>query len=57
MRGDFNHTVGIQRAGTVVAVNDNRRASFFRGQSDVGVVADWREFVPAFVAALRGARG
>lgn len=57
VRGDFNHTVGIQRAGTVVAVNDNRRASFFRGQSDVGVVADWQEFVPALAAELRRVLG
>ena len=53
VRGDFNHAVGIQRAGTVLAVNNDRRAAFFRGQSDVGVVADWQEFVPAFVEELR----
>ena len=53
VRGDFNHSVGIQRAGTVLAVNNDRRAAFFRGQSDVGVMADWQEFVPAFVEELR----
>ena len=53
VRGDFNHAVGIQRAGTVLAVNNDRRAAFFRGQADVGVQADWQEFVPAFVEELR----
>ncbi len=53
VRGDFNHAVGIQRAGTVLAVNNDRRAAFFRGQSDVGVVTDWQEFVPALVEELR----
>ena len=53
VRGDFNHAVGIQRAGTVLAVNNDRRAAFFRGQSDIGVMADWQEFVPALVEELR----
>ena len=53
VRGDFNHTVGIQRAGTVVVVNSNRRAQFFRA-CDLGVIADWNEFVPALVAELTG---
>ena len=56
VRGDFNHAVGIQRAGTVLAVNNDRRAAFFRGQSDIGVMADWREFVPALVEELRRQR-
>ena len=55
VRGDFNHTVGIQRAGAVVAINHDRRVSFFRGQCDVGIVADWREAVPALAAELRAA--
>ena len=53
VRGDFNHAVGIQRAGTVLAVNNDRRTAFFRGQSDIGVMADWHEFVPALVEELR----
>lgn len=55
VRGDFNHIVGIQRAGTVVAINNNRRAAIFR-QVDMGVVADWNVFVPALVDALQAAR-
>lgn len=53
VRGDFNHVVGIQRTHTIVAINNNKKASFFRGQCDVGVVADWEEFVPALVTELR----
>jgi electron transfer flavoprotein alpha subunit len=52
VRGDFNHTVGIQRAGTVVAINNNKRALIFRG-ADIGVVDDWRNIVPALAAELR----
>ena len=51
VRGDFNHTVGIQRAGTVVAINNNRRAPIFRN-ADIGVVADWESMVPALTAEL-----
>ena len=56
VRGDFNHMVGIQRAGTVVAVNNNPRASIFR-QVDVGVVADWRVAVPLLVEELEKEMG
>ena len=56
VRGDFNHTVGIQRAGSVVAVNNNHRAPFFK-QADVGVLADWQDFLPALVSELRSSIG
>jgi electron transfer flavoprotein alpha subunit len=52
VRGDFNHIVGLQRAGVLVCVNNNRRASIFRGGVDVAVLADWHEFVPALKTAL-----
>jgi electron transfer flavoprotein alpha subunit len=48
VRGSFNHVVGIQRAGTVVAVNRDPEAEIF-ASADVGIVAD----APAFLAALR----
>ncbi|MEK9659941.1 MAG: FAD-binding protein, partial [Chloroflexota bacterium] len=51
VRGDFNHMVGVQRARFSVGVNNNRRASLFR-QVDLGVLADWAEFVPALLEAL-----
>ena len=53
LRGDYNHLVGLQRAGVMVVVNNNRRASIFRGGVDVAVLADWHEFIPALESALR----
>jgi electron transfer flavoprotein alpha subunit len=50
--GQFNHNVGIQRAGVIVAVNSNPDAAIFK-QADYGVVADWRAFVDAMQTALR----
>ena len=52
VRGAFNHLVGIQRAGTVVAINNDGRASIFQN-ADIGVVDDWRRVVPALVAELQ----
>jgi electron transfer flavoprotein alpha subunit len=45
--GQFNHMVGIQRAGVIVAINNNPEAPIFK-HSDYGIVADWREFVEVF---------
>ena len=52
IRGAFNHLVGIQRAGTVVAINNDRRASIFQN-ADIGVLDDWQNVVPALVAELQ----
>ena len=52
LRGPFNHTVGIQRSGTVVAINNSARSPIFRA-SDFGILADWTEVVPALTAAIR----
>jgi electron transfer flavoprotein alpha subunit len=51
LQGNFNHTAGIMRAATIVAVNNDPGAPIF-DMSDIGVVADWREFADAFVEAL-----
>jgi electron transfer flavoprotein alpha subunit len=53
IRGAFNHTVGLQRAGVIIAVNQNRRATFFRGSSDFGIVGDWEEFLPSLIDEIR----
>jgi electron transfer flavoprotein alpha subunit len=45
--GQFNHMVGVQRSGTIVAVCDNPEAPIFK-QCDYGIVADWRQFADAF---------
>ena len=52
VRGPFNHTAGIRRAGTVVCVNSSARAAIFRA-ADFGIVADWRDVVPPLTEAIR----
>ena len=54
IRGAFNHTVGIQKAGIIVAVNQTRRHTIFRS-ADFGVVGDWHMFLPPLVEALKPA--
>ena len=55
IRGDFNHLVGIQKAGTIVAVNKNQRAPIFKN-ADYGIVGDYAQVVPALTRALEEAR-
>jgi electron transfer flavoprotein alpha subunit len=55
VRGAFNHVVGIQKAHTIVAINNDPQAPIF-SQADFGVVGDYRTFVPALVEAVRSAR-
>ncbi len=52
IRGAFNHTVGLQRAGIIIAINQNRRATIFRS-SDFGVVGSWQEYLPSLLEELR----
>ncbi len=52
LRGPFNHTVGIQRSETVIAINNSARSPIFRA-ADCGIVGDWREVVPVFTGAVR----
>ena len=52
IRGAFNHTVGIQKAGVILAVNQNRRHAIFKS-SDFGIVGDWNEFLPPLIEALK----
>ncbi|MEC8909877.1 MAG: FAD-binding protein [Chloroflexota bacterium] len=52
IRGAFNHTVGLQRAGVIISINTNRRAVMFRS-SDFGIVGDWEEFLPPLIEQLR----
>ena len=53
--GKFNHMVGMQRAGLLVAINNNPKAEIFE-QCDYGIVGDWASVVPALIQALRQAR-
>ncbi len=52
LRGPFNHTVGIQKAGTVVAINNSARAPIFKS-ADFGIVGDYAEVLPVLTSALR----
>ena len=51
IRGAFNHTVGIQKAGVILAINRNHRAAIFRA-ADYGIVGDWNEYLPPLVEAI-----
>ena len=51
LRGAFNHTVGIQKAGVILAINQNKRAAIFKA-ADYGIVGDWEEYLPPLVEAL-----
>jgi electron transfer flavoprotein alpha subunit len=51
IRGAFNHTVGIQKVGVIIAINQNRRAPIFRA-ADYGIVGDWKAYLPPLAKAL-----
>ena len=54
IRGDFNHMVGLQKAGTILAVNSNpnpRRAPILQA-ADFSIVGDWETHLPPLVDAL-----
>jgi electron transfer flavoprotein alpha subunit len=52
IRGAFNHTVGIQKAGVILAINQNRRHAIFKA-ADFGIVGDWHTFLPPLIEALK----
>ncbi len=52
IRGAFNHTVGIQKAGVILAINRNHRAAIFKA-ADYGIVGGWEEYLPPLMEALR----
>lgn len=51
VRGAFNHTIGIERSGIIVAINTDAQADIFQ-VADYGIVADFAELVPALTAAV-----
>ncbi len=51
IRGDFNHVVGIQKAGTVIGINTTRRHPIFQA-SDFCILGSWEEYLPPLVEAL-----
>jgi len=52
VRGALNHTIGIQQAGTIVAINSDPDAEIFQ-TADFGIVDDWREIVPALTERVK----
>ena len=52
IRGVPNHTVGIKRAETVVAINNDPEAVIFE-RANFGIVADWAAMMPALKDAFR----
>ncbi len=50
--GKFNHMVGVQRSGVVLAVNKDPNADIFK-QCDYGLVGDVFEVLPALVEAMK----
>lgn len=53
VRGAPNHTVGIKRAGVVVAINNDSEAPIFE-RATLGMAADWSTLLPALSDALEG---
>ncbi|MBM3943328.1 MAG: electron transfer flavoprotein alpha/ beta subunit [SAR202 cluster bacterium] len=53
IRGAFNHTVGVQKAGVIIAINTNQRHPIFKA-ADYGIVGDWQKYLPPLAEALRG---
>jgi len=52
IRGAPNHTVGLKRARTIVAINNDPEAPIFE-RATLGVVMDWEAIIPALTDALR----
>lgn len=52
IRGAFEHTVGIRRAGFVVAINKNQKAPIFQN-ADIGIVGDYAAVAPLLTAKLK----
>jgi electron transfer flavoprotein alpha subunit len=52
IRGAPNHVIGIKRARTVVAINNDPEAPIFE-RANIGLVADWQVILPALEDALR----
>lgn len=55
IRGAFEHTVGLRRAGCIVVINKNAKALAFKS-ADYGIVGDHAEVIPALVQALTALR-
>jgi electron transfer flavoprotein alpha subunit len=55
IRGVMNHTIGIQRAQTIVAINTDPEAPIFQ-VANYGIVGDCLQLIPALTQALAEAK-
>ncbi len=56
IQGAFEHTVGIQRSSTIVAINKDPQAWMWE-TADYGLEGDWEEILPKLSEALQAAKG
>ncbi|MQF69630.1 electron transfer flavoprotein alpha/ beta subunit [SAR202 cluster bacterium AD-804-J14_MRT_500m] len=54
IRGAFNHMVGLQNAGTIIAINNNPRHPISQA-SDFTIMGDWETYLPALINMLENA--
>jgi electron transfer flavoprotein alpha subunit len=54
--GEIQHKVGMQTSGTIIAINKDPNAPIFQF-SDLGVVGDLHQVVPALIAEIRRRKG
>ncbi|HYP39825.1 MAG TPA: electron transfer flavoprotein subunit alpha/FixB family protein [Chloroflexia bacterium] len=54
--GEIQHKVGMQTSGVIVAINKDPNAPIFQF-SDMGVVGDLHQIVPALTAEIRNRKG
>jgi electron transfer flavoprotein alpha subunit len=52
LRGAPNHTVGLKRAETIVAINNDPEAMCFE-RAHIGLVGDWEPLTQALIEAFR----
>ncbi len=52
VRGAFEHTVGVRRAGLIVAINRSAKAPIFKS-ADYGLIGDYADLVPRLTERLR----
>jgi electron transfer flavoprotein alpha subunit len=54
--GQIQHKIGVERSGTIVAINTDREAPIMKF-CDLGIVGDVTAVLPALIDAVRQARG
>jgi electron transfer flavoprotein alpha subunit len=54
--GQIQHKIGIERSGTIIAINTDSEAPIMKF-CDLGIVGDIRIVLPALTSAIRTARG